>query len=101
MKTPSRIGLIMVAGIATYLYFMIDQISDVEEVCALFPEGAAVGNLKAIESKYSVRFMGSFEFGDEPGTQRAVFCASLTMCDNSCSVEYRNDTVIKSQVSSL
>ena len=101
MRTRNFIGLIMVASIATYLYVMIDQISDVEAVCALFPAGAAVGNLKAIESEYSVRYMGSFEFGDDPGTQRAVFCASLAMCDNSCNVEYRNDTVIKSHVSSL
>jgi hypothetical protein len=101
MKTLSAFGLLMVMGIGAYVYSINDQISDVEEVCSLFPEGAVVGDLKAIENSYSVKLMGPFGVKDKPGTQQAIYCAVLTMCDTSCSVEFQNNRVIKAEVSKL
>ncbi len=61
MKTLSTIGLLIVIGIGAYIYSINKQISDIEVVCSLFPEEAAVGDLKEIENKYSVKLMGPFD----------------------------------------
>ncbi len=91
----------IVFGIGAYIYSINDQITDIEEVCSLFPEGAAVGDLKEIENKYSVKLMGPFDVKEKSGTQQAIYCAVLTMCDTSCRVEFQNETVIKAVVSKL
>ena len=70
-------------------------------MCSLFSEGAAVGDLEKIEGKYSVKLMGSSDVKDKSGTQQVIFCAVLTMCDTSCSVEFQNNRVIKAGVSKL
>ena len=101
MKTMSTIGLAFVVGVGGYIYFFNKQISDVEKVCSLFPEGAIVGNLKEIENNYSLQLMGPFAVQNKPKVQKAIFCASLTMCDRSCNVEFQNDRVIKAEVSRL
>lgn len=101
MKTLSTIVLAIVIGTGAYVYFINKQISDIEEVCSLFPEGAVVGDLKEIENNYSVKLMGPFAVEDKPETQQALFCAVLTMCDTSCRVEFQNNKVIKAEVSNL
>jgi hypothetical protein len=58
VKISSTIGLLIVIGIGAYIYSINRQISDIEVVCSLFPEGTAVGDLKEIENKYSVKLMG-------------------------------------------
>ncbi len=101
LKALSTFGLLTAIGIGAYVYSINDQISDIDEVCSLFPEGMAVGDLKEIENNYSVKLMGPFDVKDKPGTQQAIFCAVLTMCDTSCSVEFQNNRVIKAGVSKL
>ena len=101
MKTVSTIGVAIVIGVGAYIYSINDQISDIEEVCSLFPEGTVVEDLKEIEINYSVKLMGPIDVKDKPGTQQAIFCAVLTMCDTSCRVEIKNDRVIKAGVSNL
>jgi hypothetical protein len=102
MKKTSRVfGSLIVIGVGFAIYSLSKQISDVAKVCALFAEGAAVGDLGGIEDRFSVQLMGPFEVSGKPGTQQVVFCAALTMCDTSCSVEFKNDKVTKSGVSNL
>ena len=91
----------VVSGAGAYIYSINDQISDIDKVCSLFPEGTAVGDLKEIENKFSVKLMGPFDVKDKPGTQQAIFCAALTLCDTSCSVEFQNNKVTKAGVSKL
>lgn len=93
--------LLIVIGIGSYIYVLNDQIADIDEVCSLFPEGAPLGDLKELERKYSVRFMGLSRVKDKPGAQRALFCATLTMCDTFCSVEFEHNEVVKAGVSNL
>ncbi|NND72991.1 MAG: hypothetical protein HKN43_15560 [Rhodothermales bacterium] len=100
-KAVTTIGLFLILAVGTYVYLLASQISDVDEVCALFPEGAVIGNLKEIEDNYSLKLMGPFAVRNKSDTQEAVFCASLTLCDTSCSVEYRNGRVTKAEVRRL
>ena len=101
IKALLTTGLLIAIGIGAYVFAMNEQITDVAQVCSLFPEGAYVGDLNEIESNYSVKLMGPFDVEDKPGAQQAIFCAVLTMCDASCWVEYRNSVVIRSEASSL
>lgn len=101
MKPVSVIGLALLIGVGAYIYSINKQISDIEEVCSLFPTGTEVGDLKKIESKYSVKLMGPFAVEDKPQTQQALFCAVLTMCDTFCRVEFQNKKVIRAEVSRL
>ena len=101
MKTGSAIGLALVLGVGSYAYLFYKQISDVEEVCSLFPTGQVVGNLEEIENNYSLQLMGPFAVNDKPQTQQAIFCASITMCDTSCSIEFQNNRVTRAEVSRL
>lgn len=100
-KAVSTAGVLIVAGLGAYVYALNDQISDIREVCSLFAEGAPKGDLFEIETEYSVRLMGLSKVNDKPGTERAIFCATLTMCDTSCSVEIQNDRVTKTFVSNM
>lgn len=101
IKTVSALGLLIAIGIGAYVYAVNDQITDIEEVCSLFPAGADIGDLKALENRYSVKLMGPFDVDNKPGAQQALFCAVLTMCDTSCWVEYQHNRVIRAQVSDL
>ena len=96
--TLRGLGILLVVGVGGTIYFLNEQISDIDSVCALFPVGAPVGDLTKIEADYSVQFMGIFTDNKKPGTQKALFCASLTLCDTSCSVEFKNNKVTASGV---
>ena len=67
----------------------------------MYPKGASVGNFQEIDRKYSVQFMGLSKISDDPETKRALFCATLTMCDTSCSIEFQGEKVTKTFLSNL
>jgi len=97
-KAVSTIGLFLVVGIGAYAYLFIKQLSDVDEVCALFPEGAVAGDLREIEGRYSLKLMGPFPVKNKQDAQEAIFCASFTLCDTFCSVEFQSGRVTKAEV---
>lgn len=101
MKNVFKLSGLLMLGLGVYIYCLNGQISDIEEVCSLFPEGTAPGVWKDIEEQYSVKLMGPFEISDKTGVERVIFCAHLTMCDTSCNIEYQDNKVIKSGVSRL
>ena len=101
MKPTSAVGVVLVLGAGAYIYAYNKQLADVEEVCSLFSKGEAVGDLREIENRYSLKLMGPYAVKSQPETQQAIFCASLTMCDTSCGIEFRNDRVTRAEVSRL
>ena len=100
-QSLSVIGLGFIVGVGAYAFFLVKQLADVDEVCSLFRQGAAVGELQRIEEDYSLKLMGPFALRNKAGTQQAIFCASLTLCDTSCSVEFRNGRVTSAEVRGL
>jgi hypothetical protein len=87
-----------VGGIGLYVYSINKQIDDIENICSLYPVNAPSRGISDIATKYSVKYMGSFEVEENTGIMRATFCAPLTMCDTSCSLEYKDNKIIKSTV---
>ncbi len=96
-ELPVIVGLLIVLAIGFYVYSINKQISDVNEVCSLFPKGAKIGDLKEVEKRYSVRLRGPYEAKERPNSQFAIFCAHLTMCDAACMVEFKNGIVTGSK----
>ena len=101
MKSVAKSCGLLTLGVGIYISCLNGRISDINEVCSLFPEGAAPGDWKGIENRYSVKLMGPVEVPDKPGVERVIFCAHLTMCDTSCNIEYQDNNVTKSGVSKL
>jgi len=101
MKSPGIIlAILVVLVIAAYLYTMRSQALGVTELCARYPEGSPVGNLIEIAREYSAKLMGPQAVKGQPETEQAMFCAALTMCDVSCSLEIKDGVVTKSVYSS-
>ena len=94
-------GILLFLGFGVYIYSLHNQISDINEVCSRFPVGAPKGNLEEIEKQYSVQFMGVSRAREQPGTETAIFCAPLTMCDTSCRIEFTDNKVTKATVINL
>ena len=101
MKSVAKSCGLLMLGVGIYIFCLNDQNSDIDEVYSLFPEGAAPGDWKGIEDRYSVKPMGPVEVPDKPGVEQVIFCAYLTMCDTSCNIEYQDKKVTKSGVSKL
>ena len=101
IKSVAKSCGLLTLGVGIYISCLYGQVSDVDELCSLFPEGATSANWKGVEDRYSVKLMGPIEVPDKPGVERVIFCAYLTMCDTSCNIEYRDNKVTKSGVSKL
>lgn len=90
--------IVLLGGIAFYTYTLNKQMSDVEAICLRYPVGASADGLLNIKHEYSTQYTGSYDIKDNPGARRATFCATLTLCDVSCSLEYKDNVIIKSKV---
>jgi len=90
--------ILLIGGIAFYTYSLNKQISDVETICSRYPVGASAKGILNIKNEYSVQYTGAYEIKNNPNARRATFCAAFTMCDVSCSLEYKNNVIIKSKV---
>ncbi len=100
-RVKNIIGAFILGGIGLYIYSITKQIDDVKSVCSLYPVGAKAEGFEAIEKQYSVKYMGIFKERKDSETEQALFCATLTMCDTSCRLEFKNNVITKSKVSNL
>ena len=83
------------------IYSVNKQISDIQEICSMHPKGASVEHFKELDQKYSVQYMGPSKVKEDPETMQALFCATLTMCDTSCTIEFQGGKVTNAYVSNL
>jgi len=101
MKMIGSVLGLLVLGLGFYIYSMQAQTRDVAEFCSTFPEGSRAESLFAVAQSFSGTLMASDKFADYPGPQQFVYCAPITMCDVSCSLEIKEGVVIKSEYRSL
>ena len=64
IKSVAKSCGLLTLGVGIYISYLYGQISDIDEVCSLFPEGVAPGDWKTIEEQYSVKLMGPVEVSD-------------------------------------
>lgn len=87
----------IIIAIGAYIYAISDQISDAEEICSLYPKGTVVSDFREIEKKTSLRLMRPYDATDKERKQTVLFCATLTMCDTSCSFDVLDSRVIQAK----
>ncbi len=95
------IGLLIVFGIGFYIYSLSAQQRAAADLCEQNPAGSRIVSLTKLERSYGLKLMGPMDIKDKPGTQRAIFCAALTMCDTSCTLEIQDGRVTRSDYSKL
>ena len=89
-------GLILIVmGIAAYIWMLNAQEQAAAELCARYPVGSRIENLANLEGTSRLKQMGPVKDPNNPGTGSVIFCAGLTMCDTSCSIEIE-DNIVKS-----
>ena len=89
-------GIVLLLGIAWYVYAINAQTDDVEAFCSRFEPGQAAPDPEPIALEYSGTLMGPAMPKPRAGKYSFVYCAPLTMCDVSCSVEVENGLISKS-----
>ncbi|MDX1402178.1 MAG: hypothetical protein R3245_09670 [Kiloniellales bacterium] len=95
-RTPRKLGYLLIAGaIAVYIAVLMAQGRAAAKLCDSYPAGSRIEDVENIEGTYLLTRMGPFEDPENPGTGKVIFCASLTMCDTSCSIELE-DRVVRS-----
>ena len=96
VRGVGKVGLLlMVGGFAVYISILLAQSRAAVNLCDNYPVGSRVEDLENIEGTFLLARMGPLDDPNNPGTQKMIFCAPLTMCDTSCSIEIE-DRVVKS-----
>ena len=87
-------GLVLVGGVVVYVLILIAQTHAAANLCDSYAVGSTIENLENLDDTFLLTRMGPLDVPENPGTQRVIFCAGLTMCDTSCSLEIK-DRVVK------
>jgi len=95
------IGFLILIGFGVYVYALLDQTQSVANLCDSYPAGSQIENLEKLEKSYGLKLIGPIDIGNKPGTQKAIFCAVLSMCDTSCTIEFQNGRVTHSNYSNI
>jgi hypothetical protein len=64
-------------------------------LCKNHPVGSPMTNIEDLEGTLFLTRMGPHPNFDQPGVRDVMFCASLSMCDTSCSFKVRDGLVIE------
>lgn len=92
-RAGGKIGLLLAAGIVTYVAVLMAQNHAAENLCNNYSVGSSIEDLEKLDGTFFLTRMGPLDVREDPGTQRVIFCAGLTMCDTSCSLEIKNRVV--------
>ena len=95
-RAGSVMGLLILFGIGYYVYSMWRQSKEIEELCASYFVGAEAENMRNTSLEFGVQLMGPYEIEKQPGVQKFIFCAPLSMCDVSCALEVKDGVVTSS-----
>ncbi len=91
-----KAGPLVLAGIAIYIAVVVAQSRAAASLCDRYSVGTRIADVENLEGTFLLRRMGSI-YPIIPGAQNVIFCAPLTMCDVSCSLEIENGLVTKSE----
>ena len=101
MRTGNVIGLLVLGSIAAYVLLLSAQRNAASELCARYSVGASIEDLDDLDGTFLLTRMGPMDDPENPGTQRVIFCAGLTMCDTSCTLEIEDRVVTDARKSEL
>jgi len=100
-RSVTRVLLRIAIGIGLYVFLLVAQGRAVDNLCEEHPAGSRIENLEDLEGTFFLTRMGPLPDPKQPGIEKVIFCAGLTMCDKSCSLEIENGQVMRARHSSL
>ena len=95
-----KAGPIVIAGIAIYVMVMVAQSQAAASLCDRYSVGTRIEDVENLEGTFLLSRMGRIN-PDIRAPQNVIFCASMTMCDDSCSLEIEDGLVTKSEHRSM
>jgi hypothetical protein len=101
IRTGGKLGLLLVSGVVAYVLVLMAQNHAAVNLCDSYATGSRIEDLEDLDGSFFLTRMGPFEIPENPGTQRVIFCATLTMCDTSCSLEIWDRVVVNARFSGL
>ena len=93
MNAIGKMGWLVVAGIAVYVSVLIAQNQAAAELCDSYPVGSRIEDLANLSGTFFLTRMGPITDPTNPAVQKVIFCASMAMCDTSCSLELEDRVV--------
>lgn len=93
MRTLLKLILLIFCGLGIYITSTIIQSRAAAKLCARYPIGSQIENLDNLDGTHFLTQMGPIEDPKLPGVEKVIFCASLTMCDTSCSLTIENGLI--------
>ena len=94
VRAGGKMGLLLVGGIVAYVLVLMAQTHAAANLCDSHAVGTTIEDLEKLDGTSFLTRMGPLDVPEDPGTQRVIFCAGLTMRDTSCSLEIK-DRVVK------
>ena len=101
IRTIKNMALLMLFGMGLYTFLLLAQGRAAADLCDNHPAGSRVENLEDLEGTFFLTRMGPIPNPKEPGTEKVIFCAGLTMCETSCRLEIENGRVTRARYSAL
>lgn len=89
-----RAGPLVLAGIAIYILITVAQGRAAASLCDRYSAGTRIEDVENLDGTFFLTRMGTIN-PNIPAAQNVIFCASVTMCDTSCTLEIE-DRVVKS-----
>ena len=99
MHTSIKFALAIMLILGIYIAVTIAQSRAAANLCARHSIGTQIKNLDNLNDSLFLTLMGPIPDPKRPGKQEFIFCASLTMCDTSCSLVIENSLVKESKFS--
>ena len=93
--------ILIVIGIAAYIWMLNAQEQAAAELCDRYPVGSRIEDLSTLEGTSRLKQMGPVNDPNNPGKGSVIYCAGLTMCDTSCSIEIEENIVKSARFSNL
>jgi len=94
-----KMGLLVAGGIAVYISVLIAQGRAAADLCDSYPVGSRIEDLENLSGTFFLTRMGPINDPTNPGAQKVIFCASMAMCDTSCSLEIEDRVVTSARFS--
>ena len=71
------------------------------DLCSNYSIGTHIEDLEDLGGTFFLTRMGPIPKPNNPSAQKVIYCAALTMCDESCSLEIEDGVVIRAEHSTL
>jgi hypothetical protein len=88
-------GPLVLAGIVIYIFTLVAQGRAAVSLCDRYSVGTQIEDVENLDGTFFLTRMGPLPDTNNPAVQSVIFCANMTMCDTSCSLEIE-DKVVKS-----